>query len=196
MVIRYYFLYLFICLFVWELLGVFNFANSLQKYKATDVDFKNVELLVVLTGGTGRLDTAYNLFKENNIKMLLVSGAGEKVTFDILANKYGWDASLKDNITVESESKTTIDNARYTASKIIEYDLKNICVVTSLTHMKRAYFIFNRVMDGLDVNINFYSSNSSELDAEDWWKDYKLSKTVFIEYIKYEYYKFLIFLER
>lgn len=195
MKLKYYFLYLFICLFVWELLGFFNYANSLLKYKNTAVDFNEVELLVVLTGSIGRLDTAYNLFKEHNIKTLLVSGVGEKVTYEVLANKYFWDSNLKEKIIIESESKTTLDNARYTASTIIEHDYKNICIVTSLTHMKRAYFIFNRVMDGLDINVSYYSSNPNELDAEDWWKDTKLAKTVFVEYVKYEYYKFLVFLK-
>lgn len=193
MKLRYYFLYLFVALFVWEIFGVFHYANSLSKFKNSEIDFKDIDMIVVLTGSVGRLDTAYKLFKENNVKTLLISGVGEKVSFDILARKYSWDIDLKDKIFLDAESKTTLDNARFTASKILEYDYKNICVVSSLTHMKRAYFIFSEVLDVFDVSLSYYSSSSNELDSEVWWKDFKIVKTVFEEYIKYEYYKFLMF---
>lgn len=188
---RYFFLYALICLFVWELTGLVDFATSLKKYKTPTANLNDIDILVVLTGSSGRIETAYKLFSENNIKKILISGVGKNITFDILSKEFNLDSVYKDNIILDYESSTTLENALVTASKIVEYDVKNVCIVTSLSHMKRAFFLFEKVLDGMDLNLTYYSSNINEIDFDNWWMNYKSFKIVFLEYIKYEYYRFL-----
>jgi len=190
-----YFFYIFIFIFIWELFGVFDYVESFKKYNNQTLDLSKTDMIVVLTGSAGRLNLAYKLFKDYSIKKLLISGVGSNITYNILAKQYNWDMLDEENILLDNLSSSTIENAKISYDKIMQHEVNNICIVTSLMHMKRAELLFDWAFKNSTVNVSYYSSSQDIFDYKFWYKDSKMFKTIFSEYFKYEYYKFLILIK-
>ena len=122
-------------LMVW-LIGFVWFAFSLPQAaplrEATDV-------IVVPTGGSGRIDRGIELLRRDSAGKLLVTGVFEEVRPQEFAAQYGLSAKEMDCCVVLGFSALdTRGNARETAEWIREGKYRSLRLVTSDWHMRRA----------------------------------------------------------
>lgn len=177
-------------LIVWELSGIFEYIKECTEYN-TNKDIPNsVDMVVALTGGAKRLPEAFKLMQDVHAKHLLISGVDPKVKFEKLAQTYGWDNSYKDQVLLDYASQTTYDNAKITASFVKDFQVKQIVLVTSVYHMKRAHSMFKEALAASNVEIITHSVITNPIDPQNWWKD-KSAYILLIEYIKSEEHRIL-----
>jgi uncharacterized SAM-binding protein YcdF (DUF218 family) len=114
---------------------------------------RHADAIVVLTGGPDRIEVALHLLAEDAADRLLISGAGEKTDFAVLANRAGIDpASLEQRITMGHAAHSTRGNALETAAWVREYDIRSLLVVTSWFHMPRALVELRRAVPAVTVH--------------------------------------------
>ncbi len=149
--------------------------------------------IVVLTGGSGRVEHGINLLLEGKGEKLFVSGAHEEVTYaDIIRltpqkhrDKIRKLAGRK--IILGSHAENTIGNAEETKQWLAGQKYKSILLVTSHYHMPRSLSEFKALMPGLviipePVIVNGFKSH--------WWLADEYRKIVLSEYHKYLISKF------
>ena len=103
-------------------------------------------LIVVLTGGKGRIEKGIELLKEGNGKFLLITGVFQK---EKVKNKY----LFKDNINLkecciffEEKAKNTFQNATEVSNWLKEkkVNIDSIQLITSYYHIPRSLIIFKK----------------------------------------------------
>ena len=103
-------------------------------------------LIVVLTGGKGRIEKGIELLKEGNGKFLLISGVFQK---EKVKDKY----LFKDNINLkecciffEEKAKNTFQNATEVSNWLKERkeNIDSIQLITSYYHIPRSLIIFKK----------------------------------------------------
>jgi uncharacterized SAM-binding protein YcdF (DUF218 family) len=179
---------------VLELTGFHQYA--LYIYRAQNlkvaVDDKDIDMVVVLAGSMGRIETAYELMNNKNIPILFISGANSKVGYDALAKRHLWDPSSSHKIKIDNVSTTTLDNAKLTREFALSNGVDNIVLVTSIYHLQRSLLSFNKVFKNDKVNIIPYGTYIKPLEFNSWWNDYDVFKSIFTEYFKYQFYKLIL----
>lgn len=130
----------FIVLAAW-FLGFLLFANTLPE--APEVSgLESAEGIVVLTGGSGRLEMAFDLLKAQKGKRLLISGVHETVVEAELANLVkAPEALFSCCVDIDRVSTNTIGNAAATAEWVKHHQYKSIYVVTADYHMQRSQIL-------------------------------------------------------
>lgn len=103
--------------------------------------------IVVLTGGTNRLQPGMRLLEEGLAQRLFISGVNEKVTREELLAVLGSSPELA-ACCIESESRAqnTRGNAEETALWAGRHEITSLRVVTSRNHMPRALVELERFM--------------------------------------------------
>lgn len=147
----------------------------IQIPKAQTEYHRDVDAVVILTGGSMRLDSGFEAFKNSNAKKILISGVGKGVQKqDILKNlKANYEINY-DDIILGELAKSTDDNA--VEAKIF-MDLNNynsMLLVTSNYHIPRSTFIFRMMMPNFDI---------SPLAVDNSPEDYRI-KLIINEYNK------------
>ena len=130
------------------IISSFIIFNSKINYK--DIKFNDeTDGIVVLTGGKGRINLGLDLLNKNQNLKLIISGVDKKVSrSSIIPN----NLENINNITLDKEAESTLQNALVIKSWIQKYKLQNITVITSYYHMPRSMIL----MKSLSPNINFY----------------------------------------
>ncbi|MBS0185140.1 MAG: YdcF family protein [Proteobacteria bacterium] len=184
---------------IWAL-GFLFFLGYLSFFKEPLPPYEKTDLLVVLTGGKGRIIKGLSLINEDAATHLFISGVEKNVTGpDILLEATKKSASSL-NIPVDlskmqlgHHAKNTHENAQEVALWIKHQNmlnhlknqapLKSIRLVTSIYHMPRSLLEFKRALP----NITFvpHPVFSSLFHGIYWWKTLPALKLSFSEYIKY-----------
>ncbi len=148
--------FVFLILFAISLIEDFLFLQNLKQH---NLNFKNIEGIVVLTGGKGRISEALKYSNQPNVKFIIISGANPLSSKrDILSHYKEHKNSFK-KVIIENFSKNTIENAVETKKIIKGKNVVNILIITSLTHLKRSKFIFQKVFYNTDKNLFFHYSD-------------------------------------
>jgi len=141
-----------ILLAIW-LLGLFAFLAAIPK-PSTDV-VGEAQAVIVLTGGSGRLETGLEVFAKSSAEKILISGVGFKVTKkDIIKNFSKSEESQKinpDNIILGSIADSTISNAIEAKIFMDLHGYKSLRLVTSNYHMPRSMLIFKMYMPDYEI---------------------------------------------
>ena len=112
-------------------------------------DIPNVDAIVVITGGKGRIEHAARLLAEGEGKRLLIAGADPSVRKVDLVRRLGGKRKLFDCcVDLGSESVDTRSNAEEARRWMERRGFKSLRLVTSDWHMRRARYEFNRQFDG------------------------------------------------
>jgi uncharacterized SAM-binding protein YcdF (DUF218 family) len=112
------------------------------------------DALVVLGGGsTDRPDHAADLFRNGEAPRVLVSGAGDCWRNAQWLKDKGVPA---EDITVESGSLTTLENAKFSVPLLRQMGAHRVIIVTSWYHARRAMACFEHIAPDL----RFYSRPS------------------------------------
>ena len=162
--------------------GFAGFAESIVN-AAPPLDAR-AQGIVVLTGGTARIDGALQLLVEGHAERLLISGVNPTVT---LALGQGCRSSsfavLDCCVDLDRQAQNTIGNAVETRHGRIARGFSSLIVVTSDYHMPRSHDRARRG-DARQGLIAFPVSNP-ELHLGDWWRDPDAFGLLLREYGKY-----------
>ena len=158
------------------------FINELRV--ATD-EIAYADAIVVLTGGTGRVEEGLRLFREGRGGYLILSGVEETSSLGAIFPGRDLKTSVDTSrIILDIESRRTIDNA-FNVKKIVEEKgFKSLILVTSNYHMKRASTILRKTING-EVKLYRNPVRGPNFKDEEWWGNLKSLKLVTSEFFKY-----------
>lgn len=124
-------------------LGFFLFGVSLAD--PAPADTPATDAIVVITGGTGRIERAMAMLGERKGKRLLIAGVDPLVTKADLAKRLGGKRKLLDCcVDLGSESVDTRSNAEEAKRWVARHHYRSIRLITSDWHMRRAAYEFHR----------------------------------------------------
>lgn len=106
--------------------------------------------IVVLTGGSNRIDSGLRLLADGAAPRLLVSGVLPGTDVGRLAADAGVDAGrIAGRVTLGQSAISTHGNAEETVQWVNRYRLRSLVVVTSFYHMPRALAELRRAVPGV-----------------------------------------------
>ena len=137
-------------------------------------DSKPTDAIVVITGGTGRIERAVEVLADRKGQRLLIAGADPAVTKDDLVRRLkGRRKLLQCCVDLGSESVDTRSNAEEARRWLDKNKYRSARLITSDWHMRRAAYEFDRQLDG------------KVMIVEDAVKSEPNFMTLFAEYNKY-----------
>jgi uncharacterized SAM-binding protein YcdF (DUF218 family) len=128
----------------------------------------HTDAIVVLTGGSERIETGLALLDEGLADRLFVSGVGEQVkTGDLLPRTPRLRADMREKITVGTAANNTPGNALETAAWARTTNVHSIRLVTAAYHMRRSLLEFHAAMPGIAIVPHaVFPANVKS----DWWR--------------------------
>ena len=146
-----YFISIIIITFVWWLILIFN--TFPKKFYINSGSFESSKsVIVVLTGGKGRIDKGLELFERNYGKYLFISGVFKES--EIKINIFVENKLIEKDccVIVDNKAKNTFENALELTRWLDEkYDIKNIILVSSYYHLPRSYIVFKKFIKDKDI---------------------------------------------
>lgn len=134
-------------------LGFVGFAFTLGK--PAEASAPNTDAVVVLTGGSRRLEHAVDVLRSGKARRLLVAGADPSVTKRDIARRLGGNSKLVSCcVDLGSESVDTRSNAEEAGRWLRRNRFKSARLITSDWHMRRSRYEFNKVL-GDDYRLVF-----------------------------------------
>ncbi len=161
-------------------LGLRSFAASIPNAPATDSG--RTDAIVVLTGGSGRLDEGLGLLLADRADMLFVSGV-----YDGLDVRYLLQTVLEGGGAIEhrveiGNATSTIGNAEETAVWMREKGYGSLRLVTAAYHMPRSLLEFGFALPDTDIVPH---PVFPEHVKSDWWRWPGSAALVIKEYTKF-----------
>ncbi|MEM7445419.1 MAG: YdcF family protein [Pseudomonadota bacterium] len=168
-------------LIVLWLAGFVWFAERAVWY--TDPGNRQADAIVVLTGGSERLNHGVALLRQGSAENLFVSGVHPGIeAADLPALQEIGEQDLPCCITLGYDAGNTAENAAETATWIDAQDLGSIRLVTSNYHMPRSLVEFRRLMPDLEIIADPVDPAPVMLD--EWYRWPGTASLLFREYNK------------
>jgi len=140
--------------------------------------------IVVLTGGSFRIADALDLLSRGKAQRLLISGVYQKTSLRQLQRKYpGYDSWFDCCVDLGYTARNTTENAIETYIWARTHMMRSLIVVTSAYHMPRSMLELRHQL-GNSTLIPFRVVSGSN-PARIWWRDWRLARLLFSEYVKY-----------
>ncbi|MBN9022175.1 MAG: YdcF family protein [Rhizobiales bacterium] len=163
-------------------IGFVTFAESVVR--AAPPSDPRADGIVVLTGGTARIDGAMALLSEGRAQRLLISGVNPSVSRDTIAEMVGEQLRPALDCCVDIDhARDTVENARSAGRWASDLSFSSVIVVTSGYHMPRSMAELASAMPGVRL-IPFPVANP-DLDLEGWWRNPTAFGLLAREYGKY-----------
>jgi uncharacterized SAM-binding protein YcdF (DUF218 family) len=164
---------------------VLGFAAFVWLLPAQQVTLNgNADGIVVLTGGTSRVNDALELLTSGRGKRLLITGVNPgTTTSDIARQTVDFDRALRCCVDLDYSAQNTLGNAVETRRWALEHDFHSLIVVTSSYHMPRALAELAHQLP--DAALIPYPVVSDRLRVEPWWSTGATTRLVLSEYLKY-----------
>lgn len=128
------------------LAGLFAFINDIDSMPPPRPAQK-LDAIVVLTGGSNRLDAGFNLLEQGFGKKLFISGVGHGLDVKRLLKR--WKDEPQSNldccVILGFEALDTSGNALETAEWLHQQGFHSIYLVTANYHIRRALLEFGRL---------------------------------------------------
>jgi uncharacterized SAM-binding protein YcdF (DUF218 family) len=165
------------------LVGFVDFAEDARD--AEPPANPRAEGIVVLTGGTARIDGALQLLAEGRANRLLISGVNPMVTRQALASTVsdGLRRVLDCCVDLDRQAHDTIGNAAETREWADQRGFSSLIVVTSDYHMRRSMAELAFAMP--DKRLIAFPVNNPDLHLASWWRDPETLSLLVREYGKY-----------
>ena len=149
-----------------------------QKFLCVDEGPAQADCIVILGGGSAeRPERAAELFKEHAAPHIIVSGRGDCEINQQLLIEGGVPARA---IELETQSRTTRENAQFTVRMLRAQKAGRVILVTSWYHSRRALACFRHYAP----EIHFYSRPSHVDYARADWPGQRFARRVYLEYPK------------
>ena len=168
------------------------FISGLQYFvlnlpRQVEFPTRQIDGIVVITGGQQRLDAGLTLLSTGTASKLLISGVGTGLSKLILANDLQLDQTQRDLLMccteLEFAARDTLGNARAARHWSESHNLASLYLVTANYHMPRAKLAFNREMPHIDLY--YWPVSPDDLHIDSWWKDPELVRLLVREYAKF-----------
>jgi uncharacterized SAM-binding protein YcdF (DUF218 family) len=145
---------------------------------------RNADGIVVLTGGTSRVNDALELLSSGHGKRLLITGVNPGTTTgDIAHQTVDYKSVLACCVDLDYAALNTLGNAVQTRRWAMAHNFNSLIVVTSAYHMPRAMAEIAHQLP--DVSLIPYPVVSDRLRIEPWWSNSDTTKLVLSEYLKF-----------
>lgn len=194
----------------------FVLAGDIYEYQDTvdGVHLPEVDAIVCLAGGRGRIMAAGDIWyrywelsqtpirgvvknpQPKSIPIFYVSGMGPQSNWQVFARQLrrGVNQVIRaEDVILERESQNTDTNAEWVARYAAERGWERVLIVTSSYHMKRARYIFERVLKARSpdrpVVVETLSVYSEPFEPGEWRTGFHGIRVTLIEYFKWIYYK-------
>ena len=164
------------------LAGLIWFAETIPT--AAGTPGQRTDAVVVLTGGTGRLEVGIDLLAQGRAKKLFISGVYRGVDVSEilrLVKKQGKD--LECCMALGHLADNTRGNAAETADWMKAEGYRSLRLVTANYHMRRSWLEFRRAMP--KVAIIAHPVSPRGFKAREWWLWPGSLRLVTGEYLKY-----------
>ncbi len=165
--------------------GLIWFVSMIPSVPANDTI--NTDAIVVLTGGSLRLERGFQMLIEGRAKKMFISGVENNVTLSsILRNEEYKSFAGKispDSVTLGHKARSTIGNAEETAEWIEAEHITSVRLITGNYHMPRS--IHEISLASPQVKIIPEPVFPIHFEHNDWWKFTDSIKLVLSEYNKY-----------
>jgi uncharacterized SAM-binding protein YcdF (DUF218 family) len=142
------------------------------------------DAIVVLTGGSLRLQSGIDLLRAGKGRKLFVSGVNQQVDLDDLLGVSGhapdWARCC---IVLGHEADDTFGNAQETAQWIRGQGFRSLRLVTAWYHMPRSLLEFDRAMPEIDIVA--HPVFPEQVKQERWWTWRGTAMLLVNEYFKY-----------
>ncbi len=176
---------------VWPLLALGSLAWSygLAQFSGqipgeiTDTETPT-DAIVVLTGGSERLEAGIALYRSAMGTKLFISGVNERVQVqDILPAETTGTDNAGGGIELGYHANDTIGNARETAQWMAEKGFRSLRLVTASYHMPRSLLEFHYAIP--EVKIIPHSVFPKTFHRNHWWRWPGSARLVLVEYHKF-----------
>lgn len=166
---------------VW-LIGLWRFVASIPS-EVTSPD-RTTDAIVVLTGGSLRVEGGLRLLAEGKAKKLFISGVYRGVDVnDLLHVSRQSPDSVACCVVLGHEADNTLGNARETAQWMESEGYHSLRLVTASYHMPRSMLEFTRAMPGIEIVPNPVFPEF--LQEAPWWRSRRSALLIASEYSKY-----------
>jgi uncharacterized SAM-binding protein YcdF (DUF218 family) len=151
---------------------------------AADTRAAPTDAIVVLTGGSLRLQSGLDLLREGKGRKLFVSGVNQQVDLEdllrISGNMPDWAVCC---IVLGHRADNTFGNAQETAHWIRSQGFRSLRLVTAWYHMPRSLLEFDRALPEMDIVAHPVFPDQVKL--EHWWVRRSTALLLITEYVKY-----------
>lgn len=130
--------------------GFAYFINQLPKQLDESV-LNDVNGIVVLTGGAGRVPAGIELIQQKFLKPILVTGVNSKVTQETLLSPYNLSGQQLGFVELDYSALTTRQNIAEAKRWAGKKGLNKILLVTSYYHMPRSLMLAHQIADDIQV---------------------------------------------
>ena len=150
---------------------------------SADTRAEATDAIVVLTGGSLRVQSGIDLLREGKGRKLFVSGVNQQVDLDDLLGLSGhapeWALCC---IVLGHEADDTFGNAQETAKWIRRQGFRSLRLVTAWYHMPRSLLEFDRAMPEIDIVAHPVFPDQVK---QRWWASRGTAALLVNEYVKY-----------
>jgi uncharacterized SAM-binding protein YcdF (DUF218 family) len=145
--------------------GLFRFADSIPK--SIKDPASRTDSIIVLTGGSGRLEEGLNLLELNMAKRLFISGVYQGIDVKALFRMFRRNPQdLATRIGIGTAT-TTLGNATESADWIPGKGFRSMRLVTAAYHMPRSLLEFRHAMP--NVHIVAHPVFPAHVKVDEWW---------------------------
>lgn len=167
--------------FAW-LAGLIWFADTIPR--EIDDPETPTDAIVVLTGGSLRVEHGLDLLAAGKAKKLFVSGVHQGVaTADLLRLSHRAPNGIGCCIVLGHAADSTLGNAIETAAWMRSEGYRSLRLVTASYHMRRSLFEFGRALP--DIRIIAHPVFPERVKQADWWEWPGTARIIVSEYDKY-----------
>ncbi len=170
-----------LCVTVWAA-GFIAFTNLVPRTLSDQTSY--TDGIVVLTGGTQRLNTGLTLLTEKRAEKLLISGVYRGVDLkELLRISQNAPQELECCIDIGHNADDTQGNARETQEWIEKTEFKSLRLVTANYHMPRSLLEFSFSMPY--TRIVAHPVFPQHVKVDEWWQWPGTASLLVGEYNKY-----------
>jgi uncharacterized SAM-binding protein YcdF (DUF218 family) len=165
--------------------GLIWFVTLIPSGPATDTTA--TDAIVVLTGGSLRLDRGFELLTQGRAQKMFVSGVEDGVTLASLLRSREYhvfaDHIPPGGVTLGYRARSTVGNAEETAQWVAREGVRSIRLVTGNYHIPRSVYELREAMPGIaiipdPVFPGHFANNG-------WWQSTGNIRLVISEYHKF-----------
>lgn len=164
------FLCVLLCVFSLWLTGYGWFIASTLNMKAERTN-EITDAIIVLTGGSMRIETGLNLFAKGRASHLFISGIYPGVNKQDIIQKWTGEISLPPCcITLGDKAHTTVQNANETMLWLSDKTFSSIRLITADFHMIRAHNEFKHAMPDIKIITHPITQPHVTFRKKEFWR--------------------------